>query len=35
MTPEEEDMEAEEDRKVMEDIEFDQGVKEHLSEDKD
>ena len=33
--PEEEDMETEEDTKIMEDIEAEEGVEEHLAEDKD
>jgi hypothetical protein len=35
MTPKEEDMEAKEDTKVVEDIEAEEGVDEHLAEDKD
>jgi hypothetical protein len=33
--PKAEDMETEEDTKVVEDIEVEEGVKEHLAEDKD
>jgi len=35
MTPEEEDMEAEEDMKVTKDTEAKEGVEEHLVEDED
>ena len=35
MTPKEEDIEVEEDKKVMEDIEAEEGVKEHLAEGED
>ena len=34
-TPKEEDMDVVEDTKVMEDTEAEEGVKEHLAEDKD